>query len=250
TDLDTAVDFNGTDASVFFPDSPSLSPTSAISVEAWVRPDAVPTNAGSGWNIVTKWNSELLYIEGGATPKFVFTLYNPGTSSYLPTATSTTTVATGTTYHIVGTYDGTNLRLYVNGVLERTTARSGPVNDSALGATIAPGGWGTRPSPRYDGRIDEVAIYNTALSSTRVQAHYTIGAPATYASTVLADSPAAYWRLGESSGSSAADSSGNANGGSYSGSVTLGAPALITDLDTAVDFNGTDASVFFPDSPS
>ena len=78
------------------------------------------------------------------------------------------------------------------------------------------------PAPPSHGRLDEIAIYGTALSAARVQAHYTPGAPATYASTVLADSPVAYWRLGEASGSSAADSSGNGNGGSYAGGVTLG----------------------------
>jgi hypothetical protein len=172
---DTSVDFNGADAGVVFSDSPTLSPTAAISVEAWLRPDAVPTASGSGWNLVTKWNTELLYIQGGAIPKLAFALYNPATSSYLPVVASATTVVPGTTYHLVGTYDGSNLRIYVNGVLEGTTARSGLVNDSASGGTIAPGGWGTRPSPRFDGRIDEVAIYSTALNATRIQTHYSEG---------------------------------------------------------------------------
>ena len=47
---------------------------------------------------------------------------------------------------------------------------------------------------------------------------------ATYASTVLADSPVAYWRLSETSGTSAADSSGNSHGGTYTSTgVTYGA---------------------------
>jgi hypothetical protein len=135
----------------------------------------VPTASGSGWNLVTKWNTFLLYIQGGANPKFVFGLYDQGTLKYLPNVQSTTTVSPGVTYHLVGTYDGTNLRLYVNGVLERTAARTGAVNDSASGGTIAPGGWGTLPSPRYNGHIDEVAIYPTALTTTRIQAHFSEG---------------------------------------------------------------------------
>lgn len=43
-----------------------------------------------------------------------------------------------------------------------------------------------------------------------------------YSAAVLADSPVGYWRLGEASGTSAADSSGNANAGTYTGTVTLG----------------------------
>ena len=235
---------------MYFSDSASLSPTAAISLEAWVRPNAVPTAAGSGWHLISKWNTALLYIQGGVNPKFVFTLYNSGTSSYGPYLASTTTVAAATTYHVVGTYDGTMMRIYVNGVLEGTAARSGAVNDSTFGGVLAGGGWGTLPSPAFHGRLDEVAIYGTALSTARVQAHYIAGAPATYASTVMADSPAAYWRLGEASGSSAADSSGNGNGGSYAGGVTLAAPALINDPNTAASFDGNDDRMYFSDSAS
>lgn len=60
----------------------------------------------------------------------------------------------------------------------------------------------------------------------------------TYSATVLADSPVLYWRLGESSGSTAADTSGNGRAGTYSGSYTQGAAGLLTgDSDTAVVFS-------------
>jgi len=60
-----------------------------------------------------------------------------------------------------------------------------------------------------------------------------------YATAVLADSPAAYWRLGETSGTTAADSSGNGYPGTISGSVTLGASgAILGDPDTAMSFSG------------
>ena len=174
-DPNTAASFDGNDDRMYFSDSASLSPTAAISLEAWVRPNAVPTAAGSGWHLISKWNTALLYIQGGVNPKFVFTLYNSGTSSYGPNLASTTTVAAATTYHVVGTYDGTTMRIYVNGVLEGTAARSGAVNDSSFGGVLAGGGWGTLPSPAFQGRLDEIAIYGTALSTARVQAHYTKG---------------------------------------------------------------------------
>ncbi|MFZ1459082.1 MAG: LamG domain-containing protein [Candidatus Saccharimonadales bacterium] len=56
-----------------------------------------------------------------------------------------------------------------------------------------------------------------------------------YSTEVLADSPLAYWRLGESSGSTIVDSSGNSRDGTYAGSYTLGASGLLGgDSDTAV----------------
>jgi hypothetical protein len=66
---------------------------------------------------------------------------------------------------------------------------------------------------------------------------------------VLGDSPIAYWRLGEASGTTAVDSSGNAHSGTYLGGVTLGVPAaLVGDLDKAARFNGSNGMVQVPDS--
>ena len=60
----------------------------------------------------------------------------------------------------------------------------------------------------------------------------------TYNSEVLTDSPFSYWRLGEPSGTSAADSVGS-NTGTYVGSVGLGQPGLDGSLDTSVFFDGS-----------
>jgi hypothetical protein len=61
-----------------------------------------------------------------------------------------------------------------------------------------------------------------------------------YSSTVLADSPALYWRLGESAGATAADASGNGRTGAYGSGVTKGtAGALSGDADTAVTLDDT-----------
>lgn len=71
----------------------------------------------------------------------------------------------------------------------------------------------------------------------------------TYASTVLADSPTGYWKLAESSGTSAADSSGNGYHGVYVGTLTLGS-SVLADSDTSVDFPGTETGgyVQLPDA--
>src|SRR5207247_1815173 len=72
-----------------------------------------------------------------------------------------------------------------------------------------------------------------------------------YSSTVLADQPAGYWRLGEASGTAASDSSGNGNGGAIGGGVTLGAAgALTADTNTAMQFDGTSGAVEVPSSTS
>jgi len=37
---------------------------------------------------------------------------------------------------------------------------------------VAGGGWGTLPSARFDGTLDELAFYSAALTAAQVQAHY------------------------------------------------------------------------------
>lgn len=83
---------------------------------------------------------------------------------------------------------------------------------------------------------EEMEVSAEALDGTLVDPN------ATYKSVVLADSPVAYYRLGENSGTTAADETGN-HDGTYVGTVTLGADALITDEDTAVGFNGSDSYI-------
>lgn len=60
-----------------------------------------------------------------------------------------------------------------------------------------------------------------------------------YSSAILADSPLLYFRLGDTSGTTVVDSSGNGHNGTYHGSPTLGAAgALAGDINTAVTFDG------------
>ena len=65
----------------------------------------------------------------------------------------------------------------------------------------------------------------------------------TYAATVLADSPQIFYRLNETSGTTAFDSSGNAYSGVYQGGVTLGVPGATSGGATAVTLNGTSGYV-------
>lgn len=63
------------------------------------------------------------------------------------------------------------------------------------------------------------------------------GTGSQFASEVLADSPLLYWRIGESSGTTAVDSSGNGRDGTYFGSPTLGVPGMIRgDANTTASF--------------
>jgi hypothetical protein len=71
-----------------------------------------------------------------------------------------------------------------------------------------------------------------------------------YADQVLADGPVSYWRLGDTSGTTASDVMG-ANPGTYTGGVTLGQQGALTgDADPAASFDGVNDYVLVPDSSS
>lgn len=74
---------------------------------------------------------------------------------------------------------------------------------------------------------------------------------ATYPQLVIADGAVAYWRLGELSGTAAADSTGNGRTGTIAGGVTLGQPGVVrTDPNTSMRFDGSTASLLVADHAS
>jgi hypothetical protein len=100
------------------------------------------------------------------------------------------------------------------------------------------------------------AIAGLALVVVAVGAVAIIARPSASAASggyewqVLADSPRGYWRLGETSGSVAADKTG-VNAGSYQNGVTLGLPgAILGEPDTAAHFDGVDDAVSMGDPAS
>lgn len=101
-----------------------------------------------------------------------------------------------------------------------------------------------------DGRIQELAIYPTAVPVAAVFNHAAHAGTVDYATLVASLSPTLYLRLGESTGTVAADSSPNALNGTYVGSPTLAAAGAIAgDPDTAVVFDGVGSYVEVADNP-
>lgn len=86
------------------------------------------------------------------------------------TTSGASAVLTNQQWHqVVGTYDGTNIRLYVDGALSQTAAKLGPITvNRPVGIGAEPGG-GTLA---FEGAIAEVSIYAATLSGARVSAHF------------------------------------------------------------------------------
>ena len=135
-----------------------------FSVGAYVKTtDASGSYKNIVWKDVDGSNANYaLYITN--TNKAQFTFQRNPISGIAPNATGTTTITDGNWHYLAGTYDGANLKIYVDGVLEATTATSStPMTGSNplyLGTSAGPN--------KYNGSMDEVSIWNTALTSTQI----------------------------------------------------------------------------------
>jgi concanavalin A-like lectin/glucanase superfamily protein len=170
---DSAATFAGAGV-VTIPATSVLDLSSALSVEAWVNPTAGSENGGIFEKTVGgRTNTQyLLFLEGGAI-KFRGRLAGRSGTN---TATGPA-LAAGTWSHVVGTFDGATLRLYVNGALVASAGSSALASGSGAAFIGRLGAEGGSPSIYpFSGALDDVAVYNTALSPARVLAHYAGGA--------------------------------------------------------------------------
>jgi hypothetical protein len=102
--------------------------------------------------------------------------------------------------------DATQSKLYIDGVAQTLSQIYGTTTTGTVGSTAQISGFAGGSGFNFGGDMQDVAIYPTALSSTRITAHYDAGtAVGGYANNVMADSPSGYWRLGESSGTTATE---------------------------------------------
>jgi hypothetical protein len=180
-----AVRFDGVNDNVLVSDSASLDLTNRITLEAWIKPNILPAT-GSFRSVVSKAESYSLQFNG---PRLEFTIIQNGVRKRLQTPVGA--VSTGQTYHVVGTFDGVTQRLYLNGAQVGSVALAGSATVTPSALDI--GSW-NGSSEFFNGTIDEVAVYNKALTATRVSAHYTSGkgttaaAPSTKTTTTAAPS--------------------------------------------------------------
>jgi len=161
--------FDGSSGYVSIPDSSSLdAATTNITVELWLKVNQ--TSVNSDWTgIISKGNLswQMEGIQGAGSVFFGINPTDPG-------VLGTRNVNDGMWHHVAGVYDGFHLYIYVDGTLDASTATTKLVAQTSdpllLGANPH------APLPYYfNGLVDEVSIYNQALSAQQIQAIYLAG---------------------------------------------------------------------------
>lgn len=156
-----ALVFDGRSSIVTVKDSITLDLTSAMTLEAWVY----PTTTSLGWAtiIAKEQTGGIVYdLYGGSTGGIPFSgVYISGEKILNGTAP----LPANTWTHLAATYDGKAQRLYVNGVLVASRAQTGKILASTGALRIGGNGlWGEY----FTGRIDEVRVYNRALTASEI----------------------------------------------------------------------------------
>jgi len=157
-----AVQFDGVSDFVNIPATSSLSPASAVSIGAWMKwnggannvivIDRIGSNDGYGlW--LTNANRIAMDLNGGSA-----------------IAASQSPLIPGQWYHITGTYDKTYARIYVNGVLEASTAYAADISYSPEPNFRL--GYDNGNNRYFNGSIDEVRIWNRSLTASEISQHY------------------------------------------------------------------------------
>ncbi len=172
--------FDGDGGHVRIADQTAFHFTNACTIEAWVNLGSL----GDWHEIVSKWDAA-----GGVSGKsYTLGTYPDGRVKFGGShdgddGTSTSVVSTnslcpGKWTHVAATYDGTNLKMYIDGSLQSTVNWPGSfyagTHDLSIGACVGNVSAGSGVS-FFNGRIDEVSLYNTALSASQISDIYTAG---------------------------------------------------------------------------
>ena len=192
----------------------------SFTVSAWVNLNSLPTS-GNIASIVDKhtatgWENYEIDVRNTAGVYTWELLFN-NNSGTAYTASYTATPGLGTWYLVTGVWDSStsNEYLYLNGTLVATVNQAGAVPDASSGRYLQIGVQNQTAGKYLDGTVDDVRVYNRALSAAEVGQLYGGAScgPAAPSSNLVG-----WWKMDDGSGSTFADSSSTANNGTLTGS--------------------------------
>jgi len=169
-----AFSFNGTSSCVSIPDSPLLdSFTDRITIELWLKANQLTAN--SDWESVVSKGNAAWEIQTSARVKAAFFYLGGPNPSHVDGSRN---VNDGQWHHVAAVYDGTHIFLYVDGTLDASTPATGRItpNNYPMGVGYNAQGVSGHPAYFFDGLVDEVSLYDRALSAREIAAIYRTGA--------------------------------------------------------------------------
>ena len=181
--IGSALSFDGNNDYVQIAKSASLdSIVQGITLEAWVKPSLTNRHTLlARWLCGTGVNQRSYEFDIQNDGRINFALSGDGTSTDAVWLTSNKSVSPDTWIHLAATSDGTTMMIYINGEQDLNTASS-PNGIHSSAGNLHIGRWlYSSPDNWYDsafnGIIDQVKVYNYALSAEEILSHYQDASP-------------------------------------------------------------------------
>lgn len=209
-------DFNGSTQYINCGNDSSLQITGNITVCAWVLFDSVPTSSKgilSKYTTVSDQRSWLLY----RTSSEWRLLISPDGTNGFTISSSSSSVSASQWYHIAGVYDGSTIKLYLDGVEVDSTSYTGGVYNSSTNVLI-----GDYQGVAFiDGSVTQPMIFDSALSASDIAEIYNNGIPLGYdkISTSITNNCVLAYEM-SSNDDTLNDLSTNTNNGTINGGAT------------------------------
>jgi len=165
---------NGVDAYVDVPYAATLVPRSGITLEAWVTYDDTTIGSGYRWPTVVRQNSTpgaetyMLRVNAANNNSLVLGFMVRTASGPRTVSWGFTSGQLNTWTHLAGTYDGSLLRLFVNGTEVASAASTGAIVDTGNSFRIGNGDLTTVGIEEWNGEIDEVRLWPFARTAGEI----------------------------------------------------------------------------------
>ena len=208
-----SLNYDGTNDNVTIPSAIELRPLNSLTVELWIKPDSYSDYDGlfqhafdqgeskSGYGFVYFGSGWHFFIETGDYTQSEYNNY-PVVSTQV-----------GVWTHIAAVYDGSEVKLYKDGVLASTAVVTGNIDYSNIPTNLTLGSFSRNGTDTYfDGSIDELRIWNVARTGAQLQGYMNSSLSGTETGLV------GYWKCDEGSGNTINDNSSNSNNGTMNGS--------------------------------
>jgi len=209
---DYSLQLNGDGQYVNCGSSTDFNFSTALSVEAWIYPTDFKDQEHLNTIVAkTDWSNEHSYgwtlRYGSDNETLNFNIGGGGGISWID-CRAEGVLTLNTWQHVAGTYDGSNIKLYVNGAEVATTPFAGSISNSSRELCI--GTILNSDDPRYmTGQVDEVRIWNVTRSAEEILANMK--------QNVSNTNLVAYYKMREGSGSTLTDSSNHGHSGTLVG---------------------------------
>lgn len=201
----SALEFDGVDDYVDCGNDSLLKPSTSVTIEAWIKPDTYSSNAL--YFIASKGTTggKGYWIGLKSTGKAIFSVESQLSGDAV--------LSLNEWIHITGVWDGSEQRLYVNGVLDGTVATTISTIDYSGVPTFRIGDQSGSTGRYFDGEIDDVRVWNVSRTQKQIQDNMNKELVGNETGLV------GYWKFNEESGTTATDSTSNSNDGTISGAT-------------------------------